>query len=194
MKQKLNRSQRDIQNSMIKLMKTVPYSTITVTMIASDAGINRKTFYAHYHNKEELLFAMVYDMFDDLLGCFMYPKDSSCEFQEEDRVQQDARNFLEKVTFYEERLLALVTTETSETSISIADQVVLNHCQDICIPNDKEDKFLRKFYLEIIRNFFMGIIDAWMESERISLDEGVAILSRIMKQSYMDIFCYKKLD
>lgn len=173
-------------------MKAVPYSTITVTMIANDAGINRKTFYAHYHNKDDLLFAMVYDMFDDLFGCFMYLKDSSCKSSQELQMQQDARKFLEKVTFYEERLLALITTETSETSISIADQVVLNHCRDIRIPSDREDKFLRKFYLEIIRNFFMGIIDAWMESERISLDEGVAILSRIMNQSYMDIFCYKR--
>ena len=53
-------------------MKTVPYSTITVTMISNEAGVNRKTFYAHYHNKDELMFAMVYDMFDELFGCFMY--------------------------------------------------------------------------------------------------------------------------
>ena len=188
----MHRSQRDIQNAMIRLMKTVPYSTITVTMISNEAGVNRKTFYAHYHNKDELMFAMVYDMFDELFGCFMYWKES-CELLDEKKVQEDARSFLEKVTFYEESLLALVTTETSGTVISIADQVVLNHCRDICIPSEKEDKFLRKFYLEIIRNFFMGIIDAWMESERISLDEGVAIVVRIMKQSSVDIFCYGKL-
>ncbi len=77
-------------------MKTVPYSTITVTMISNEAGVNRKTFYAHYHNKDELMFAMVYDMFDELFGCFMYWKES-CELLDEKKVQEDARSFLEKV-------------------------------------------------------------------------------------------------
>lgn len=189
---KICRSQREIQNSMIRLMRACSYDTITVTMIASDAGINRKTFYDHYRNKDELLFTMVYDMFDDLFGCFMYRKNASCRFSKESQVRRDACNFLEKVTFYEERLLTLITTETSESVILIADQVVLNHCRDIHIFNDGEDKFLQKFYLEVIRNFFMGIIDAWMESQRISLDDGVAILSRLMRQSYLDIFCYGK--
>ncbi len=186
------RSQWEIQNSMIKLMKAFPYSAITVTMIANDARINRKTFYGYYRNKDELLFSMIYDMFDELFGCFMYRKYPSGASVEEERPRQDIQRFLELVTFYEERLLTLITTETSRTAISIADQVVLEHCQDICIPDEKEDRFLRKFYLEIIRNFFMGAIDAWMESQRISLDDGIAILSRIMEQSYLDIFCYER--
>lgn len=175
---------------MVRLMKTVPYSAITVTMIAGDAGINRKTFYAYYHSKDELLFEMVYDMFDELFGCFMY-KNNDCSQKSAERVLwQDAKAFLEKVSRYEEHLLALITTETSEMTISIADRVVLNHCRDICMFGDGEDKFLQKFYLETIRNFFMGIIDAWMESERISLEKGAQILSHIMKQSYKDIFGY----
>lgn len=189
---KLNRSQRDIQNSMINLMKSVPYSAITVTMIANDACINRKTFYAHYHSKDELFFAMVYDMFDDLFGGFMYGKGTPGDTLDEGKLQEDVRNFLKKVVHYKESLLALVTDETSEVSVSIADRVVLNHCKDICFLDHADDTVLRTFYLEVVRNFFMGIIDAWMESESIPLDEGVTVLAKIMQHSFVNMFCYVK--
>ncbi len=187
---KLYRSERDMRNSMIKLMKSVPYGAITVTMIAEDACINRKTFYAHYQNKDELLFAIVYDMFDDLFSCFMYEKDSPCDILDEKQLQKDVEIFLRKVVDYRESISVLVTPETSDIVISIADQIVLNRCRDIHILNDTDGKVPQKFYLAIIRNFFMGIIDAWIESEHLSLEEGIFVLSKIMKQNYVNIFRY----
>lgn len=191
-KYKLKRSERDMRNSMLKLMKSTPYGAITVTMLAGDAGINRKTFYAHYQNKDDLLHAMLFDMFDDMFGCFMYQKESPSNVLDEQLLQQDVRRFLETVQLYEEYVVVLITSETSDTALSIADQVVLNRCRDIHILSDQGGRIPRKFYLEIIRNFFMGIIDAWLETEDLSLEEGVTVLSKIIRQSYANIFRYVK--
>lgn len=189
---KLHRSERDMRNSMLRLMKNTPYRSITVTMLTDDAGINRKTFYAHFKNKDELLYAMIYDMFNDLFSCFMYPKDLPGDTVNDDRLQEDARNFINTILEYQESLDVLITAETSEFSITIADQVVMNLCRDTRILKTADSPLLQKFYLETIRNFFIGIIDAWIESEEVSLDEGVAILTRIIKLGLSHIFHYQK--
>ena len=188
----LYNSRDKIQNSMVRLMKSVPYNDITVTMITGDAGINRKTFYAYYSNKDELLVAMLYEMFNDLFSCFMYKKDASDVIPVDTRLLRDVRSFLEKVIYYEERLLVLITNETSEFSISIADQVVLSHYKDISFLRDINGTIPGRFYLEIIRNFFMSIIGAWIDSEEKSFDESVDALVTLMKHSYLDMFCYVK--
>lgn len=189
---KLHRSERDMRNSMLRLMKNTPYRSITVTMLTDDAGINRKTFYAHFKNKDELLYAMIYDMFNDLFSCFMYPKDLPGDTVNDDQLQEDARNFINTILEYQESLDVLITAETSEFSITIADQVVMNLCRDTRILKTADSPLLQKFYLETIRNFFIGIIDAWIESEEVSLDEGVAILTRIIKLGLSHIFHYQK--
>lgn len=188
---RISRSRRDIRNALLQLMKTTPYSMITVTMLAEEAGVNRKTFYAHYQNKDELLNELLYDMFDELFGCFMYEKESPGEILDERRLEADARRFLETLKQSEEKITVLVTSDTSETAIDMADQVVLNRLREIRIV-DGGGKVPRKFYLEVIRNFFMGIVDAWIESEGISVEEGVAALTKIMRHSLANMFRYVK--
>lgn len=187
---KASYSQDAIRQSMIKLMKSAPYSEITVSMIASDACINRKTFYAHYPNKDKLLFALLYEMLDDLFGCFMYRKDPPADLLDEVKLREDAQNFLRKIICYEERIPALITDETLVFSRSVADQVLLDYCKDITFLNETENTIFRKLHLEMMRSFFMGMISACIDSEKKSFDETVDVLVHLMKHSYADIFSY----
>ena len=50
-----------IREAFSSLLKQMDYSKITVTAIAKEARINRKTFYAHYTSVEELLEAIARD-------------------------------------------------------------------------------------------------------------------------------------
>jgi AcrR family transcriptional regulator len=52
------KTRKAIKNSMIKLMSEKEISDITITEIAEEADINRKTFYAHYRD--------VYDILDEI--------------------------------------------------------------------------------------------------------------------------------
>ncbi|MCI8400974.1 MAG: TetR/AcrR family transcriptional regulator [Lachnospiraceae bacterium] len=187
--QRISRSRRDMRNALLQLMKTTPYGAITVTMLAGEAGVNRKTFYAHYQNKDELLHELLYDMFDELFGCFMYEKGTPDEILDEEHLRSDVRRFLETLERSEEKILVLITSDTSETAIAMADQVVLNRLKEIHVLEDG-GTVPRKFYLEIIRNFFMGLIDAWLEAEGITQEEGVTALTRLIRHSFANMFRY----
>lgn len=44
-----------VEKSFRQLLKGCPYRKITVAMICEDADISRKTFYSHFHNKEDII-------------------------------------------------------------------------------------------------------------------------------------------
>lgn len=49
------RSQRELTNALFKLMKTTPYSEITVKAILIEAGLSRKTFYRNFEDKKDII-------------------------------------------------------------------------------------------------------------------------------------------
>jgi AcrR family transcriptional regulator len=61
------RTERLLHAAMQQLLQDQDYETITVEGIAARADIARKTFYAHYRNKEELLLATMEGLFNDIV-------------------------------------------------------------------------------------------------------------------------------
>lgn len=49
------RTRTALQHAILTLLPTIGYSDLTIQHIADQAGVARKTFYAHYANKAELL-------------------------------------------------------------------------------------------------------------------------------------------
>lgn len=83
-----------IIDALIYLLKTKPYSTITVTEIAKKTGVARLTFYRNFQNKEEIIIARShylfqkyfdeinneeekFDLHHSLLLCYKYWKEDS---------------------------------------------------------------------------------------------------------------------
>lgn len=54
------RTRAAITQAFMHLLETTPYSKITISAIAREADINRKTFYLHYHSVENLLRTVIY--------------------------------------------------------------------------------------------------------------------------------------
>ena len=62
-------TERMLADSLKKLMKTKPFSKISVRELTEDCGVNRKTFYYHFENMEALLrWSMEHDAFDAFPG------------------------------------------------------------------------------------------------------------------------------
>ena len=58
-----------LADALKKLMKTKPFSKISVRELTETCGVNRKTFYYHFENMEALLrWSMEHDAFDDFPG------------------------------------------------------------------------------------------------------------------------------
>lgn len=58
------RTERAICQAMLDLMKEKPFARLSVTDVATAAGISRSTFYAHYANLEEVFSALVREFHD----------------------------------------------------------------------------------------------------------------------------------
>lgn len=189
---KRSKAETKLWNSLISLMEEFPYSEITVTMLVKHADVNRKTFYAYYPNKDELFCAIAKAMFADLFGCFMYPKPIPPYELDYASLNRDILRFLEQIQRYQRLLDLLITEETSGLALGTADQVILEKSAHIYLKTSGKQKVPQQFYVEFIRNFFMGIIDTWTQSNIENIEEGAAIIARLMTQSSANIFRYVK--
>jgi AcrR family transcriptional regulator len=62
------RTQQALCTAMLALARTTPLEAITVEQIAERAGVARKTFYAHFASKEELLWASLETVYGELVA------------------------------------------------------------------------------------------------------------------------------
>ncbi len=60
------RTRQMLRDAFIALILERGYDDITLQAITDKAGLRRATFYLHYKDKEELLFTILKDTFDDL--------------------------------------------------------------------------------------------------------------------------------
>lgn len=72
-----NLTKEAIKNSFLKLLNERPLTRITVREIAADCGINRNSFYYHYHDIPEMMEEIVKDEAAALIAA--YPDISSLE-------------------------------------------------------------------------------------------------------------------
>ena len=72
-----NLTKEAIKNSFLKLLNERPLTRITVREIAADCGINRNSFYYHYHDIPEMMEEIVKDEATALIAA--YPDISSLE-------------------------------------------------------------------------------------------------------------------
>lgn len=76
------KTKRALAESLKKLMRTKPFSKITVTEIVNDCGVNRKTFYYHFEDIYALLRWIFEEEAVNIVRQFDLPKDynSAMEF------------------------------------------------------------------------------------------------------------------
>lgn len=61
-----------IKGSLLELLKTHSFTSISVTMLSETAGIGRNTFYRHYNNTFEALVASIDDALSEIFAVFLY--------------------------------------------------------------------------------------------------------------------------
>ena len=61
-----------IKSSLIELLKTHSFTSVSVTALAEKAGIGRNTFYRHFSNTFEVLVASIDDALSEVFNIFSY--------------------------------------------------------------------------------------------------------------------------
>ena len=63
-----NRSKEMIVDAMLTIMKQYDYREITITQIAQEADLSRKTFYRLFRDKEEVLMHLFESLYQECIG------------------------------------------------------------------------------------------------------------------------------
>lgn len=58
-------TKREIRSSFLRLLNERPMNQITVKMIVEDCGINRNTFYYHYHDLQDLVEEILTERYEE---------------------------------------------------------------------------------------------------------------------------------
>lgn len=63
---RIRRTRRMLQEALVGLLRSKPLAKIRIKEIVEAADVSRPTFYHHFATKEELLFSLVDDLFDQI--------------------------------------------------------------------------------------------------------------------------------
>jgi AcrR family transcriptional regulator len=85
---RIARTQQSLQDALLELCRTEGFPTLSVSMIADAAGVNRSTFYQHYADKETLL--------ADALDRFAEQAQSQLEADIESMGESDPRTLIHR--------------------------------------------------------------------------------------------------
>lgn len=78
------KTEKAILKAFHELSRETEFTKINVSALTERAGINRKTFYLHYHSIEELILSLQNEFIENLkeyLGNDLYTKDSETNFR-----------------------------------------------------------------------------------------------------------------
>lgn len=62
---RVERSRRLLIESLLSLLKEMPYKKVSVAHLAEHSGVARPTFYLHFKSKDDLLLAYLEEMFEE---------------------------------------------------------------------------------------------------------------------------------
>ncbi|KJQ58409.1 TetR/AcrR family transcriptional regulator [Streptococcus gordonii] len=119
---KRRKTEKQIEDSLLQLMKEQTFETISIRQLIDLAEVNRSTFYRHYLDKYDLLEKIENRLLDDLQAYYQEALDSAClfklekDFKVEDYIheKQNLFHFFEP---YLEDLAILLGPNGSPTSL-----------------------------------------------------------------------------
>ena len=189
------RTRNAIREAFLELMQEEDYNSISVKDIAERAGINRKTFYAHYETREHLLSCMLKEMFDDLFFCFLYEKEKPGPTLDTELLQGDIVRFFELVEHYRREIDLLITGQTSTLAFQIADETIREGMDRIHITRSAgKEKVPASLLVARIRNFFLTSIDWWLEQDGYTPRDAADVFGKIMRRSMINVFRYQQMQ
>ena len=165
---KRRKTEKQIETSLLQLMKEHTFETISIRQLIDLAEVNRSTFYRHYLDKYDLLEKIENRLLDDLQAYYQEALDSSClfklekEFKVEDYIH-DKQNLFHFFEPYLEDLAILLGPNGSSTSSWRLQEVLREiFSQSISLG----DPLLEEVEADLLLNHqaasFMGTLTYWL--------------------------------
>ncbi len=174
-----------LKNSLIKLLKEKPISSLTVKEICELADINRSTFYSHYTDQFDLLSHIEDDVLNDMqetLGVYNFNK-------EEEALQMTVK-MLEYIVENQEVCQTLlsenVNADFQNKVMNFAQQFILSGLEDM----EKHDQQVSEYMTVFVVSGTIHIIKKWLRN---GMDQSPQQLATIInRMTNKGLFNYYK--
>lgn len=155
------RTNRAIKEAFLILLSEKKYVDITVQDIATEAFINRNTFYLHFTDKEDLLEKYTTECLENLLDCI--DEKMIVEYDEE-YIFNSIKNIfhvIEKnLDFYRIMMLGSNSSYFTERLIIALENKIISN-----IDNTQEEM---EFYVDFFINGFVGVLRSYLKKDDFS--------------------------
>ena len=165
---KRRKTEKQIEDSLLQLMKEQTFETISIRQLIDLAEVNRSTFYRHYLDKYDLLEKIENRLLDDLQAYYQEALDSAClfklekDFKVEDYIHEK-QNFFHFFEPYLEDLAILLGPNGSPTSL-LRLQEALREIFSKSI--SLADAYIEEVEVDLLLNHqaasFMGTLTYWL--------------------------------
>lgn len=192
---RVGRSEKMIRDTFLEMLAEMNYEDIHVKDIADRAMVNRKTFYAHYENKQSLYDEMVFGLLDELCETLVYRKDEPSSELDMDSLSADCKRFIEVMENHREEFMILINPRFNYLWFPILEALITSKRKEILLRADSkcdDGDIPYKLYLDMITSELVIWIYWWISQEEYTVDEGAVFLARLMNRSMANVFRYVK--
>lgn len=147
--------------ALIRLMETRPFPTVSVTELCREAGVQRSTFYAHYHNTMELLMDAGQKALDDFRS---YWQEKSIEEMTFPYLNE---HNLMLLLSYVETHRSVVTAFLREDSLSLKNNIIEWITEHMTYPYTKGigDRVFADYIVRFYLASILEVVARWLERD-----------------------------
>ena len=153
-----NRTHTRIKSSLLELMSRKSFESITVTELAREAGINRKTFYSHFEGLDAVLAELEDDFVGQVFGLWLTGQPAANPHFLEDFFRMLGN---ELILNQKDMRLLMLSGEHNRLLIKIKDRIIqlLVRSLDQTEPLFDREQFL--YAAEFISGGMMAVLELW---------------------------------
>lgn len=149
------------------------FNEITITNLCKKAGLNRKTFYLHYNNIEELLFATLNELNDNIKS-----KIKNIDINNLKELLSIYLRFIETENIFYERIIA---NDNYSYILNRNLKNFFNSIHDLYKPLRNIEKNKQNLIITFINNTFFSLYKEWvLTGKNISVNELVELMSNLI--------------
>lgn len=171
------KTRKAIKTSLIKLMSEKDISVITITEIAEEADINRKTFYAHYRDLYDILDEVENDLIEKLFHILDNTDILKSMYNPYPLFKELTSEINKDFEFYK----LLVQSKNYNSLLNKIQGVFKDRFLELSNETIKTDKEILSFIIDFISSGITSVYKEWFSSERnISLEQLSKALSMLI--------------
>ena len=179
------KTRKAIKTSLIKLMSEKDLSDITITEIAEEAEINRKTFYAHYRDIYDILDEIENDLIEKVFRILNNADVLKSMYNPYPLLRELTGEINQNLEFY--RLL--VQTRDYNSLLDKIKGIFRERFLELTKDTIKTDRELLSFVIDFISSGITSVYKEWFSSERnISLEQLSKSLSLLIGGGLNSVF------